>query len=354
MKPQWWRKAMSRLPMSVFWGFVGWLAVFGVARAEDTVTVVDLGGAWQEAESKALFQPIAKKLDIALREDSLQTIADVRLQVQSGKPSWDVVSLPIGECVAASKEGLFEPLDYDVITNAKVLPLELRTTYYTAGTVWASFVMTWSKDRYKDGLKSWADYFDAKKFPGARAAYNSPRFMLEAALLADGVPLDKVYPIDLDRAFAKLRAFKKDVTVWYTSFGQVVDLVNRGEIDIAPMLDGRIIDAKSKGANWDFTFNQGIINGACAAVVKGAPHKAAAMRFVNGLIDPVLQANLVNYFAYGPMHPGVYATGLIPPEKAKVLNSSPENMKLQLVLDPTWWGDNRQAAQARWDAMMKE
>ena len=78
------------------------------------------------------------------------------------------------------------------------------------------------------------------------------------------------------------------------------------------------------------------------------------MKFVNQMIDPVLQANLVNYFAYGPMHPGVYATGLIPAAKAKLLNSSPDNLKRHLMLDPNWWGDNRQAVQVRWDAMMKE
>ena len=90
-----------------------------------------------------------------------------------------------------------------------------------------------------------------------------------------------------------------------------------------------------------------------AQLVKGAPNKAAAMRFVNGLIDPVLQANLVNYFSYGPMHPGVYDTGLISPEKAKTLNSHPDNIKKQLVLDAEWWGNNRAAVQARWDAAMK-
>ncbi|MCW3477096.1 ABC transporter substrate-binding protein [Limobrevibacterium gyesilva] len=323
--------------------------------AQPTVTVVDYGGTWQAAESKALFQPIAKKLGVTLREDSLQTIADIRLQVQSGKPTWDVVALGIGECLAAAKEGLFEPVDYSVVTNAADFPPELRGPNYVPGTVWASFVLTWSKEKFKNGgPQSWADYFDTKKFPGARAAYNAPRFMLEAALLADGVAKDKVYPIDIDRAFAKIRAFRKDVAVWYTSFGQAVDLINAGEVDVVPVLDGRIIDAIAKGAKWDFTFNQGIINAACSAIVKGAPNKATAMKFLNEMLDPELQANLTNYFVYGPMSPKVYATGLIKPEVAVKLNSYPANFKMQVVLDPHWWADNRVPVQSRWDAMMKE
>jgi putative spermidine/putrescine transport system substrate-binding protein len=278
----------------------------------------------------------------------------VRLQVQSGKPTWDVVALGIGECVAGAKEGLFEPLDYAAIPNASAFTPDLRAKDWTGGTVWASFVLTWNKDKYKDHPpQGWADYFDVKKFPGARAAYNAPRFMVEAALLADGVPKEKIYPMDLDRAFAKLKAFKQDVTVFYSSFGQAIDLVNNGEADMVPVLDARIVDAISKDAHWDFTFNQGIINGGCAAVVKGAPNKAGAMRVINEMIDPVLQANLTNYFVYGPMNPKVYDTGLIKPELAKRLNSYPDNMQRQLVLDPLWWGDHREQVQARWDALMK-
>src|SRR5271169_5441182 len=103
---------MHRTMLPIAAGLLAWAAFSAPARAEETVTVVDYGGTWQAAESKALFQPVGKKLGINLREDSLQTIADVRLQVQSGKPTWDVVALGIGECVAAAKEGLFEPLDY--------------------------------------------------------------------------------------------------------------------------------------------------------------------------------------------------------------------------------------------------
>jgi putative spermidine/putrescine transport system substrate-binding protein len=346
---------MHRFLLPAAIGLLAWVGLCAPVRAEETVTVVDYGGAWQTAESKALFQPIAKKLGINLREDSLQTIADVRLQVQSGKPTWDVVALGIGECVAAAKEGLFEPIDYAIVTNASAFTPDLRTKYYTGGTVWASFVLTWSKDKYKDHPpKDWADYFNVKDFPGARAAYNTPRFMLEAALLADGVPKDKIYPMDLDRAFAKLKAFKKDVAVWYTSFGQAIDLVNNREADMVPVLDGRIVDAIKKGANWDFTFNQGIINAGCAALVKDAPNKAGAMRVINEMIDPVLQANLTNYFVYGPMNPKVYDTGLIKPELAKRLNSYPENMEKELVLDAQWWGDHREVVQSRWDAIMKE
>jgi putative spermidine/putrescine transport system substrate-binding protein len=163
----------------ILFSFAAVLLAFAVAAspcvADQTVTVVDYGGTWQASESKALFQPIAKKLGITLREDSLQTIADIRLQVQSGKPTWDVVALPIGECLAAAKEGLFEPVDYSVVTNAADFPPEFRGPTYVPGTVWASFVLAWSKEKFTNGgPQNWADYFDTKRFPGARAVASLP------------------------------------------------------------------------------------------------------------------------------------------------------------------------------------
>jgi putative spermidine/putrescine transport system substrate-binding protein len=56
-----------------------------------------------------------------------------------------------------------------------------------------------------------------KGFPGTRALRNDPQTVLEAALLADGVPRDKLYPLDVDRAFKKLEQIKPDIAVWWTS-----------------------------------------------------------------------------------------------------------------------------------------
>ena len=56
----------------------------------------------------------------------------------------------------------------------------------------------------------WADLFDTAKIPGKRTFYKwSAPGVLEIALLADGVAPDKLYPLDLDRAFKKLDTIKK-------------------------------------------------------------------------------------------------------------------------------------------------
>ena len=57
---------------------------------------------------------------------------------------------------------------------------------------------------------TWPDFWDAKKFPGPRGYYNAPTYSLEFALIADGVPKDKLYPIDVPRALKSLDRVKPD------------------------------------------------------------------------------------------------------------------------------------------------
>lgn len=329
------------------------LLAAGPAAAQ-SITVVDFGGAWQESLKKAVWDPAFQKLGFTLKQDSLQTIADVRLQVQSGKPAWDVVGLPHGECVAAEKENLFEPIDFSQVPNAKDMEPGVNGKTYTGGTVWSAFVIAWNKKKFgENGPKSWADFWDTKKFPGVRAAYDAPRFMVEAAVMADGVAKDKVYPVDVDRAFKKLKEIRKDVRVWYKSFGQAVDLIKNNEVDMIPLLDGRVIDVIKDGADWAFTFNQAVINGACLAIVRGSANKAAAHKVINEFLDPAIQANIPTYFSYGPMNSKAFATGKIAPDVARRLNSNPENLRLQVLLDSNWWGDKRQEVQLKWDEFSK-
>ena len=61
---------------------------------------------------------------------------------------------------------------------------------------------------------SLADFFDFKKYPGKRLMRKDSQAMYELALMADGVPKDKLYPLDAPRALKKIMAIKKDLLFW--------------------------------------------------------------------------------------------------------------------------------------------
>jgi len=325
------------------------------ALAQDSITVVSFGGTYQDAERQALYTPTAEKLGIQIREDSLKGIADVRLQVQGGSTTWDVVELGRQYCMADESAALFEPLDFSLLPNAKDLGEDLKGSNWVGGPVYYSYVLAWNKTKYGDNHpRTWADFFDMQKFPGSRALYAQPRFMLELALLADGVSKEDIYPIDVDRALNKIRAIKPSVTTFYASHGQSVQLIKDGEVDMLVMTDGRATAAIKDGADIAFTYNEGIIDAGCLAIPKGAPSKIMAMKAINEFISPEIQANIPTAFSYGPVNPRAFETGKIPTELAATLNSAPENLKLQLTLGSAWWAKHEAEVQPNWNAMVQE
>lgn len=319
------------------------------------MTVVSFGGAYQDAERQALYTPTAEKLGIQIHEDSLRGIADVRLQVQGGSPTWDVVELGRQYCMADEGSMLFEPLDFSLLPNADDLGDDLKGENWVGGPVYYSYVLAWNKTKYGDNPPhTWADFFDTEKFPGNRALYGQPRFMLELALLADGVAKEDVYPIDVDRALDKIRTIKPSVVTFYASHGQSVQLIKDGEVDLLVMTDGRAAAAAKDGADLEFTYNEGIIDAGCLAIPRGAPNKNTAMKVINEFIAPDIQANIPMVFSYGPVNSKAFETGKIPAELARTLNSAPENLKLQLTLRSGWWAKNEAEVQPKWDAMVQE
>ena len=86
------------------------------------LTVVSFGGAYQDAQSKALFQPAAKALGIKLKEETYTSISAVAVKVKAGAMTWDVVASGSGSAARAGAEGYLEKLDYGVIDKSSFIP----------------------------------------------------------------------------------------------------------------------------------------------------------------------------------------------------------------------------------------
>ena len=77
--------------------------VTGPTFAQDkSVTIASWGGSYQEAQSKALFQPASEATGIAVREETYGGMSDVRLQVQTGAVTLDIVASGSGSASRAA------------------------------------------------------------------------------------------------------------------------------------------------------------------------------------------------------------------------------------------------------------
>lgn len=319
---------------------------FSAASAADVV-IASSGGGWQEAQDKALWAPAAKALDITYAQDTFQNWAEARAQVESGSVTWDIIQIGIADEPQAKAAGVLEELDPGIVNKADFPPGSVTDSFIANSNY--STLIAWNKKTYGDnGPKSMADFFDVKKFPGKRALWNQPIGMIEAAALALGTPRDKVYEFlsteeGRKAAIAKLTELAPSVSVWWESGAQAAQLIKDGEVDMIITWGGRVQGAINDGANFAYTFNDAQLGTDGYAVVKGAPHRDAAMRFLKEMSKAEYQKDLPNSFATAPANMKAYDLAKYTPEKMATMASAPQNVAVQYSVDPNFW-----AKYAKW------
>jgi putative spermidine/putrescine transport system substrate-binding protein len=272
--------------------------------------------------------------------------------VQAGGVTWDIVDIGSSGCVDFAKQGLLEPLDYSVIDTKGTDPSLVQKNW--VGWYYFSTILAWNKDSLKGQQPTgWADFFDTKKFPGPRSLGSDTSSNLEFALMADGVAPDKLYPLDVDRAFRRLAAVKPEIKVWWQSGAQSVQLVQSGEAGLISLWNARAHEAQN-GADVGYTFNQGVLDFECLLIPKGAPHKELAQKVINGIISADREAAFAKALGYGPVNALAFEQNRIPADIAKGLPSSPENKKLQAVVDPAWWLEHQAAVTERFQEFIQQ
>lgn len=324
------------------------------AHADETVSYASYGGAYQEGVRKAILDHLPADQGITVVDYVLSGgISDVRTKVKANANDLDVVELYGGYCDTAAKEGLLVPLDYSKIPNAAGIPENLRHEYWVGFTAYST-VLAYNTDVYGNNPpKNWADFFDVEKFPGTRAVGGTyPSTNMEIALMADGVPKEEVYPLDMDRSMKKWAEFKPNITVSWSSGAQATQLATAQEADMLTIWAARIEAAIKEGAPYAYTLNDAVMDVECLVVPKGSPNPEGAMRLINNLLDPKYQANLPDFIPYGPMNQDAFKLGLISPEKAAKVVTSTDNLKLQLITDMSYWAEHVNEAQTKWDAVM--
>jgi putative spermidine/putrescine transport system substrate-binding protein len=210
------------------------LGLSTVAAGARDLSIVSWGGAYQEAQEKVYFDPFRSATGIKMTAESWDGgVGVLRAKVEGGNANWDVVQVEAEELALGCEEGLFEKLDWSKIGGKdQYLPAAVHDC--GVGAIFWDFNLAYDGDKFKDGPKSWADFFDLKKFPGKRGLRQGPKSTLEVALMGDGVKPSEVYDVlrteaGIDRAFAKLDTIK-DVTVFWKPGAQPPQWLASGEV----------------------------------------------------------------------------------------------------------------------------
>ncbi len=313
------------------------------APAAESLTIVSWGGAYSESQREALYKPYAKESGTKIVEEEYNgEIAKIRAMVEAGDVTWDLVDIDTQMAQQGCDEGIFETLDYARFTDeAKIVPG--GATECAVANIVYSTIFAYDADKFPDGPKNWADFFDLTKFPGKRALQKDAFGNLEFALMADGVPANEVYdmlstPEGVDRAFAKLETIKSQV-VWWEAGAQPPQLLADGEVAMTSSWNGRIFNAvKSEGKNFRIVWDGQLQDFDLWAIPKGAKKIDEVYKFLKFAMDPAVMATQSKYISYGPTH--VDAIPNIEPTVLADLPTAPANMTNALVASALFWGDN--------------
>ena len=346
--------------------------VVGAASAAD-LTVVSWGGAYTKSQVEAYHKPwMAGTGHNIISEDYGGGIAEIKAQVESGNVSWDVVDVELSDAIRACDEGLLEPIDHSMLPAAPdgtpaaedFLPGTLHDCA-VANIVWSSvYVYDSSKVRNWNAPKTMADFFNTDSFPGKRGMRKSPKVTLEFALIADGVPVSKVYDVlgteeGVERAFAKLDTIKDDV-IWWEAGAQPPQLLADGEVIFTTAWNGRVFNAvAAEDQSFEMVWDGQIYDLDLWVIPKGSKNVDAALDFVSFSTATEQLANQASWISYGPARAssvaligGYHADPSI--NMADHMPTAPANFKNALQNDFEFWADNSDELNERFNSWLAQ
>jgi putative spermidine/putrescine transport system substrate-binding protein len=318
-------------------------------KGSGEVRIATFGGTMQETQQKAYFGPFEQATGIKVKAFAGSDPTKIKAMVETKNIEWDLAQLSRGTIMNLMKTGdYFEKIDYSLVDDG--VDKAYRFEYGLEMLVWAQ-VIGYRTDALKGAVPNgWADFWDTKKFPGDRAMVgtgNGGWPELEFALMASGVAPDKIYPIDIDRAFASYDKIKKDVIKWWDTGAMPVQLLTDSEVVMTSVWNGRMAALQAAGVPAQISWNQGLLKRDAWGIPKGAKNATNAQKFVAYSTMAIPQARIALGIPYGSVNND--SNKYIPDERQKVLPSAPAIKSQLLSYNYDWWIDNRQTVITRFN-----
>ncbi len=307
-----------------------------------TLRMVESGGKSGESIEAAYVKPFTEKTGVKVVREAPNQLGKLRAMVESGNVTAALFELGSPNVAQAKALGLLDKLDWQEINPLPIFP-EARDDY-AMGFQYFSTVMAWRTDAKAPA--TWSDFFDAARFPGKRALPDYPHYVLPFVLIADGVALDQVFPLDVDRAFRKLESVKKSISIWWKAGAQPPQLLADNEVQYAISWSTRVVDEPKA----HFTYQQGMYDISCLVVPKGTKpaEKALAMKLLHEVTVPQNQVRASQILKLGGNSPDLEK--LVGAEKFASFPTAAKNKAGQFRQDGEWWRANGDAINKRWEA----
>ncbi|MBA2247249.1 MAG: extracellular solute-binding protein [Chloroflexia bacterium] len=294
-------------------------------------------GEYLDAVTIAFFDAFAMATGATVRHQDFgrEGVAGVIDQVESGETVWDVLLVPGEEVLPLAQAGYLEPIDYNVV-DPTALYAELMFQHGVGARMYSTTIVF---PPAADPPANWTSFWDVSTTPGTRALRKSPIGTLEFALLADGVAMPDLYPLDTSRAFAALDRIR-DTTIFYEDSKQPVELVRTGQVALASAWNVRT-DLPDVVSLVSPQWTGGMVSADSWIIPRGAPNQDVGMSFINFATRAVPSANFSRLQSFGPVNQDALA--LLRPDIIERLPNAPGRLALQFFQNWGFWAEFRES-----------
>lgn len=320
------------------------------ASAAQQVIVRTPGGVFDDVKRETVYEPFRKATGIEVVPVAA-TAAKLMAMMKSGQNELDLIDTGDSTLLELERSNYLMPIAYNEFkyTNpADIDPVVKRK--FQVGCFIYAMVLGYNTKAIRPGSepKNWAEFWDIKKFPGRRSlpdmASGTPS--LEFALLADGVPIDKLYPLDIERAFRSMSRVRPAIPKFWDTGALSSTMLTDNEVSMAAIWSTRINVAMDQGAPLNVQWNQNALLAQAYGIPVGAKNLENAKKFIDYSSSPEVQSRWLAKYKAIPVNTKSYAA--TSPDLIDPATRTPWTRSKGFVLDIQWWAENRPKVNDYW------
>jgi spermidine/putrescine-binding protein len=264
--------------------------------------VMNLYG-WSDYIPQKLLDNFTAKYGIKVNYDTYSSNEEMLAKLQAGASGYDVV-IPSDYTVAIMvKQGMLDPLDMTKIPNFSNLDKRFINRDYDPGNKytipyqWGTTALVYDKTKVPFEPKSYSDLWDPR-FKNRLVMLDDEREVIGMALQVLGYDRNTTDTAQLQQAEQKLIALKPNILKFDSDTPETsiisgeawAGLVYNGNASLAFQSDPNVVYiCPTEGCGIWFDN---------LAIPKGAPHKDAALEFLNFILDPAQSMLISEEFPY--------------------------------------------------------
>lgn len=327
------------------------LAIWSRTTSAATQVVVRTpGGVFDDIKRETVYEPFKKETGIEVVPVAA-TVAKLLAMMKSGDSELDVIDTGDNALLELEKLGYMRPVPYGDFkyTNPNDIDPVVRRKAQVGSFIYA-MVMAYNTKAIKPGSepKSWADFWDTNKIPGRRtlADMASGSVGLEYALLADGVPMDKLYPLDIERALRVMAKLRPSIPKFWDTGALSTTMLTNGEVAMGSLWSTRVHAAMAEGQPLGIAWNQNALLVQAYGIPTTTKNVEGARKYIDYASSTEVQSRWLSKYKAIPVNTKSYAAtakDLIDPA-----TGTPWTKSKGFLLDIEWWASNRSKVSDAW------